>query len=73
MALNPSLRLMVANAKAKYGDDLKTATGMPCKSELEAALRLTVMEHLVVLGLRKASKDELRRIILDALAEGATA
>lgn len=68
MALNPTLRVMIENAKAKYGDDLQTAAGAPDDSEVIAAVRLTVTEHLTVLGLRKASKSELRRIVLDALA-----
>jgi hypothetical protein len=68
MALNPTLRLMVANAKAKYGEDLQAVAGAREETELKAALRLSVIEHLTVLGLRKASKEDMRRIILDALA-----
>ncbi len=72
MALNPTLRLMVDNAHAKYGtpeDPLarKRAELLAKAADFEAG-RLSVSEHLMVLGLRKASKDELRRIILDALA-----
>lgn len=68
MRLNPSLHEMIDSAKAKYGNDLQAPAGAPDDSELTAALRLTVTGHLTVLGLRKASKSELRRIVLDALA-----
>lgn len=68
MRLNPPLCEMIDSAKGKYGGDLQAAAGAPDDSEVIAAVRLTVMEHLTVLGLRKASKSELRRIVLDALA-----
>jgi hypothetical protein len=46
-----------------------------CKQFVEEreARRLSITEHLMVLGLRKATKDELRRIILDALSAEAVA
>ncbi|SOC92574.1 hypothetical protein SAMN05216358_2730 [Rhizobium sp. AN5] len=68
MRFNPTLCEIIDNAKAKYGNDLQTAAGALDDSEVIAALRLTVTEHLTVLGLRKASKSELCRIVLDALA-----
>ena len=68
MRLGPTLCEMIDSAKSMYGDDLQIAAGAPDDSELTAALRLTVTEHLIVLGLRKASKSEVCRIVLDALA-----
>lgn len=57
-------------------EEAEIAAGIDEASAQYASLedrRLSITEHLMVLGLRKASKDELRRIILDAIAAEAAA
>lgn len=83
MAPEPSLRIVMDGDQFKLeGVDPLEAKRAEIRAQMEAdaateaeiaASRLSISEHLMVLGLRKASKDELRRIILDALAVEAAA
>jgi hypothetical protein len=74
MALNPTLRQMVANAHAKYSHEdpfaAKRAHVLKLQQEAEAELaKMTghfedsVTHQLVELALRKATKKELLQIV----------
>ncbi len=74
MALNPTLRHMVANAQAKYIDHdplaAKRAEILKRQHEAEAELakmtgrfEQSVTQQLVELALRKATKRELLQIV----------
>lgn len=79
MALNPALRKMLDDAKAKYDlldDPLEAkrneilARQADNYDQPEVAFQ-TVMERLALIGLRKATKRELRCIIVEAMVTGA--
>lgn len=68
MALNPALKQMVADAKAKYEGNADRQADNDDEPE---AVYFTALEQLVILGLRKATKRELRQIIVNVMATGA--
>lgn len=74
MALNPTLRQMVANAHAKYGDHdplaAKRAEILKSQQEAEAELakmtgrfEQSVTQQLVELALREATKKDLLQVV----------
>lgn len=71
MTLNPALRKMFDDAKAKYGylEDPLEAKRTEILAQMEGTYQ-TAMERLALIGLRKATKQELRCIIVEAMAEG---
>lgn len=71
MALNPALRKMIDDAKAKYDhiEDPLKAKRAEILAQMEGTYQ-TAMERLALIGLRKATKQELRCIIVEAMAAG---
>lgn len=79
MALNPTLRQMVADAQQRYVHvedplEAKHAETLALHADNDdepEAVYPTVMEQLVLIGLRKATKRELRQIVVSAMVAGA--
>lgn len=81
MALSPELKRLVSGAQARHADPLGAKRAEICARLLESETELAEIEHydpgsyepsirerLAWLGLQKASKKELREIVVKAMA-----